>query len=106
MDENGFEWLRHTSQINVLDPNFDIMSYMNEMAAFLRERYECQEVFIYDYVRRSPNKLDQESGYSDVTRRVHCGKIRTLVLLLFSSSITLAVNSTQTLVLVLSSVSA
>ena len=75
LDKDGFEWIQSPSQVDVLDPNFDVLAYLKQTTDFLHQWCQCQEVLIYDYVRRSPNKLDKQSGFSDVTRRVHCGRM-------------------------------
>ncbi|EWZ86330.1 hypothetical protein FOWG_09907 [Fusarium oxysporum f. sp. lycopersici MN25] len=72
LDKDGFEWLNHTSSQDILEPSFDVYSYMKEMSTFLRQHFEVQEVYIYDYVRRSHDQTDRKAGYSDVTRRIHC----------------------------------
>ncbi|QKX60518.1 uncharacterized protein TRUGW13939_07663 [Talaromyces rugulosus] len=74
LDEDGFAWLNHTCQTNVLDQSFDVHSYMREMSDFLCQHFNAQEIFIYDYVRRSPDPADRMIGFSDITRRIHCGK--------------------------------
>jgi hypothetical protein len=75
LDKDGFEWLNHTSSQAILEPSFDVCSYMKEMSTFLRQHFEVQEVYIYDYVRRSHDQTDRKAGYSDVTRRIHCGAL-------------------------------
>ncbi|CAI7596558.1 unnamed protein product [Penicillium glandicola] len=72
LDKDGFAWLNHISQINVLEQSFDVHLYMREMSDFLCQHLNAQEVFIYDYVRRSPHPADRMSGFSDITRRIHC----------------------------------
>jgi hypothetical protein len=74
LDKDGFEWLDHSCRVEVLTPSFDVHSYMQEMSDFLCQHLHAQEVFIYDYVRRSPNPIDRKAGFSDITRRIHCGK--------------------------------
>lgn len=73
LDRDGFAWFHHACQINVLNPSFDVHQYMREMSTFLCGEFNAQEVFIYDYVRRSPHPEDRKSGFSDITRRIHCG---------------------------------
>lgn len=75
LDRDGFEWITHTCQVNVLEHSvdFSVHAYMNEMSEFLRQYLDAQEVFIYDYVQRSPDQTDRKNGCSDITRRIHCG---------------------------------
>ncbi|CAN9197481.1 unnamed protein product [Alternaria alternata] len=74
LDQDGFEWLQHKSGIDVLSASFDVHAYMQEAKHMLRQTYNCKEVFIFDYVQRSPDSSDRRAGFSDVTRRVHCGR--------------------------------
>jgi hypothetical protein len=57
-----------------LSASFDVHAYMQEAKDMLRQTYNCKEVFIFDYVQRSPDSSDRRAGFSDVTRRVHCGR--------------------------------
>ncbi|KAI9645370.1 hypothetical protein NHQ30_006107 [Ciborinia camelliae] len=75
LDVDGFEWLQHISKINVLESSFDVHLYMQEMSEFFRGQFHSQKVFIYDYVQTSPSPADRKSGFSDVTRRIPCGKL-------------------------------
>ncbi|KAJ6030964.1 uncharacterized protein N7446_007607 [Penicillium canescens] len=72
LDNDGFAWFHHACQVDVLDRFFDIHQYMREMSDFMCRQFNAQEVFIYDYVRRSPHPEDRKSGFSDITRRIHC----------------------------------
>ncbi|KAJ5549114.1 hypothetical protein N7513_006348 [Penicillium frequentans] len=86
LDHDGFAWFRHACQVDVLDPSFEIHQYMREMSSFLCELFNAQEVFIYDYVRRSPHPKDRESGFSDITRRIHCGRLFLFLFLTYGIS--------------------
>lgn len=86
LDKDGFEWIRHTSQTNVLELPLDVNSYIREMCAFLIQYCQSQGVFIYDYVQRSPSPSDMTAGFSDVTRRVHCGNMNVAMFLTTANS--------------------
>ncbi|KAK6540581.1 hypothetical protein TWF694_009371 [Orbilia ellipsospora] len=71
LDKDGFEWFQHKTERTVADGDLDVLVYMKEMARVIKERYKGSDVYIFDYVKRSPDKTDRWTGYSDVTRRVH-----------------------------------
>ncbi|KAH7252781.1 hypothetical protein BKA59DRAFT_453993 [Fusarium tricinctum] len=77
LDRDGFEWLHYNSTSGVESIVFDVSAYMLEIPCFLREHHGCDEVFIFDYVRRSPDTVGRKSRFSDATRRVHCGACNT-----------------------------
>jgi hypothetical protein len=73
LDRDGFERLHYNSTSRIESIAFDILAYMLKIPCFLREHYGCDKVFIFDYVQRSPDTVGRILGFSDATRRVHCG---------------------------------
>lgn len=71
LDTHGFQFAGHKlgSDVEALD----VEAYCGQMADWLREYLQAQEVFVFDRTLRSQEK-GKAGGFVDIARRVHCGE--------------------------------